>query len=181
MTASASLENQNRQAKMTLLQLNHLAETQLAALLESCCVAPRWVERMLSARPFASVEQVYASAKSIWEQLEEQDYLDAFEGHPQIGDLSTLREKYAVTADKAGHEQSGMNQASEDLLTEMMTLNNAYLEKFGFIFIVCATGKSAEQMLVIIRERINNDYHTELSIAANEQAKITQIRLEKLL
>ncbi|MGP9496876.1 2-oxo-4-hydroxy-4-carboxy-5-ureidoimidazoline decarboxylase, partial [Pseudoalteromonas sp. AOP7-A1-14] len=78
-------------------------------------------------------------------------------------------------------EQSGMSQANTSTLEKMITLNNDYLHKFGFIFIVCATGKSAEQMLALIEQRINNNRAEELQIAAGEQAKITQIRLENLL
>ena len=166
---------------MNLTQLNQLSHADAYQALESCCVAPRWVEKMVATRPFSSLESLYQSAQTIWDELNETDYLAAFEGHPQIGDVSTLRAKFASTAEKAGHEQSGMSAANESVLQDMMATNKAYLEKFGFIFIVCATGKSAQQMLAMIKERINNDRTTELEIAANEQAKITQIRLEKLL
>ncbi|WP_441002790.1 2-oxo-4-hydroxy-4-carboxy-5-ureidoimidazoline decarboxylase [Pseudocolwellia agarivorans] len=164
-----------------LTQLNEQSKSDAYQALESCCVAPRWVEAMVAARPFSSHEEVYQTAQKIWDELNEDDYLAAFEGHPQIGDVSTLRAKFAATAEKAGHEQSGMSAADENVLQDMMATNKAYLENFGFIFIVCATGKSAEQMLALIKERINNDRDTELAIAANEQAKITKIRLEKLL
>ncbi|KKK74177.1 hypothetical protein LCGC14_2886360, partial [marine sediment metagenome] len=124
---------------------------------------------------------VFECAQNVWEGLTEPDYLAAFEGHPQIGDLSTLSKKYAATAQKAGHEQAGMNKANEQTLQTMIALNKQYLTKFGFIFIVCASGKTAEQMLTLLEQRINNTRITELNIAANEQAKITKIRLEALL
>ncbi|REL36198.1 2-oxo-4-hydroxy-4-carboxy-5-ureidoimidazoline decarboxylase [Thalassotalea euphylliae] len=166
---------------MTVEQFNLLDDAQAHAALQSCCVAPRWIDQMLLARPFVSREQLLFQAQQTWQLLGESDYLAAFEGHPQIGDVSTLSKKFANTAKLAGHEQSGMSQADEQVLEEMLALNQAYLAKFGFIFIVCATGKSALEMLELIRERINNEPATELAIAAAEQAKITKIRLEKLV
>lgn len=166
---------------MKLTQLNSLTEQHAGEALESCCVAPRWVQCMLAARPYSSDQQVLSLAQNIWGKLDESDFLAAFEGHPQIGDMSSLRAKFAATAEKAGNEQAGMSAASEDVLQQMMTLNKDYLAKFGFIFIVCATGKTAEQMLTMIKDRINHDRATELQIAATEQAKIINIRLEKLL
>jgi 2-oxo-4-hydroxy-4-carboxy-5-ureidoimidazoline decarboxylase len=166
---------------MSKIKLNQLNEQQASLELEHCCTAPRWVSGMLSARPFSSAEHILQLADTVWATLGEADYLAAFEGHPQIGDLSTLSEKYAATASKAGHEQSGMEKANTQTLEKMIALNNEYLAKFGFIFIVCASGKTAEQMLALIEQRINNSRHDELTIAAGEQAKITKIRLEKLL
>ncbi|TYK66646.1 2-oxo-4-hydroxy-4-carboxy-5-ureidoimidazoline decarboxylase [Colwellia echini] len=166
---------------MKLSELNALCDKQAYQEFEHCCVAPNWVEGMIKARPFISVNAVYSTAELLWSILKEDDYLAAFQGHPEIGDVSTLRAKFAATASKASHEQSGMSQASDTVLHQMMALNQAYKEKFGFIFIVCATGKSAEQMLAMIEQRIENDRDTELAIAANEQAKITRIRLENLL
>lgn len=165
---------------MNLKKLNELTESDAYQTFESCCVAPRWINYMIASRPYSSIQEVFETAENIWNTLKEDDYLAAFEGHPQIGDVSTLRAKYASTADKAGHEQSGMSVADEAVLNEMMAINQEYLTTFGFIFIVCATGKSAKQMLAMIKERISNDRTTELIIAAKEQAKITQIRLEKL-
>lgn len=166
---------------MKLMQLNRLKVNDAYALLERCCVAPRWIEGMLDSRPFESHEAMFSAADELWQRLEEVDYLSAFQGHPQIGDVSTLRKKFAATTAKASHEQSGMNKATESVLQTMMALNKAYLEKFGFIFIVCATGKSAEQMLELIEQRISNSRENELIIAAKEQAKITQLRLKNLL
>ncbi|WP_282114298.1 2-oxo-4-hydroxy-4-carboxy-5-ureidoimidazoline decarboxylase [Pseudoalteromonas arctica] len=166
---------------MSSLQINTLNDAQVKQALEHCCAAPNWVAGMIKAMPFKSAQQLFECAKSIWDSLSESDYLAAFEGHPQIGDLSTLSKKYAATAQKAGHEQSGMSKANEAVLIKMIALNKEYLSKFGFIFIVCATGKTAEQMLELIEQRIHNTRSTELAIAAGEQAKITKIRLESLL
>ncbi|PLT26147.1 2-oxo-4-hydroxy-4-carboxy-5-ureidoimidazoline decarboxylase [Pseudoalteromonas sp. MelDa3] len=166
---------------MSSLQINTLNDAQAKQALEHCCAAPNWAAGMIKAMPFKSAQQLFECAQSIWDSLGESDYLAAFEGHPQIGDLSTLSKKYAATAQKAGHEQSGMSKANEAVLTKMIALNKEYLNKFGFIFIVCATGKTAEQMLELIEQRIHNTRSTELNIAAGEQAKITKIRLESLL
>ena len=136
---------------------------------------------MLNIMPFENKDHLFHSAQTVWDSLSESDYLAAFEGHPQIGDLSTLSKKYAATAKKAGHEQSGMSKANEQTLKKMIELNKQYLSKFGFIFIVCASGKSAEKMLELIEQRVDNTREEELTIAAGEQAKITKIRLESLL
>ncbi|MEH6394312.1 2-oxo-4-hydroxy-4-carboxy-5-ureidoimidazoline decarboxylase [Pseudoalteromonas sp.] len=166
---------------MNSIKLNTLTETQAKQALTHCCAAPNWVAGMLKALPFKNKQQMFECAQNVWENLSEPDYLAAFEGHPQIGDLSTLGKKYAATAQKASHEQAGMSQANEQTLQTMIALNKQYLTKFGFIFIVCASGKTAEQMLSLIEQRINNTRMTELHIAADEQAKITKIRLEALL
>lgn len=165
---------------MSVHRINDAEPAQAYQLLESCCCATNWVKQMLAARPFKDQQSLLLQAQQIWEKMTEADILEAFSGHPQIGDLSTLQAKYANTADKAGHEQSGMAEAEEEVLKQMLVLNKRYLEKFGFIFIVFASGKSAAEMLALITIRINNDRATELTIAANEQAKITAKRLESL-
>jgi 2-oxo-4-hydroxy-4-carboxy-5-ureidoimidazoline decarboxylase len=111
----------------------------------------------------------------------EADWREAFTHHPRIGDVSKLREKFASTATWSSQEQKGVSGASEETIQALAQGNRAYEEKFGFIFLVCATGKSAEEMLALLRERMPNDAAAELRIAAGEQAKITRIRLEKLL
>jgi 2-oxo-4-hydroxy-4-carboxy-5-ureidoimidazoline decarboxylase len=166
---------------MSLQEINTADKKRAYQLFESCCCAPNWVDKMIAARPFTDQTTLLAEAKIIWQNLTETDYLAAFEGHPQIGDISTLQDKYANTSSTAGHEQSGMSSAQESVIDAMFTLNKAYLAKFGFIFIVFASGKSAEQMLALLKARIDNDRDTELTIAASEQAKITANRLEKLL
>jgi 2-oxo-4-hydroxy-4-carboxy-5-ureidoimidazoline decarboxylase len=166
---------------MSSLKISVLNTAQAHQALEHCCAAPNWVSGMLNIMPFKNKDPLFYSAQNVWDSLSERDYLAAFEGHPQIGDLSTLSKKYAATAKKAGHEQSGMSKANEQTLKKMIALNKQYLSKFGFIFIVCASGKSAEQMLELIEQRVHNTREKELTIAAGEQAKITKIRLESLL
>tara|TARA_R110001583_G_scaffold8952_7_gene42294 strand:- start:4587 stop:5087 length:501 start_codon:yes stop_codon:yes gene_type:complete len=166
---------------MSLEKINNASIEQVYRIFESCCCAPKWIESMTNARPFTQAKDLFSASDECFMQLTEADYLSAFEGHPQIGNLQTLQDKYANTSETASHEQSGMSDAEKSVLEEMHALNGKYLQKFGFIFIVCASGKSAQQMLDLIKSRINNEYQSELTIAGNEQAKITHIRLQKLL
>lgn len=136
---------------------------------------------MLQARPFATPQALLSEADRVWSALEARDYLEAFSHHPQIGaDLAELQKKFAITAAWSASEQSGAATANVETLRALRDENRDYLARFGFIFIVCATGKSAEEMLALLRERLPNDPDTELQIAAAEQAKITRLRLEKL-
>lgn len=149
--------------------------------LARCCGSARWVERMLAARPFASDATLFAQADRIWRELDAQDYLEAFSHHPQIGaDLAELARKFGSTADWSASEQAGAIHAERATLEALRDGNREYFDRFGFIFIVCATGKTAPEMLALLRARLPNDRATELSIAASEQAKITKLRLEKL-
>jgi 2-oxo-4-hydroxy-4-carboxy-5-ureidoimidazoline decarboxylase len=136
---------------------------------------------MLARRPFASVESLYETADKVWIWLYEEDWLEAFTHHPKIGDIDSLRAKFANTKAWAEGEQSGVEAASEEVLQGLAAGNSAYEAKFGYIFIVCATGKSAGEMLAILNSRLPNDPAVELQLAAVEQQKITRIRLEKLL
>ena len=135
---------------------------------------------MLKSCPFYDLESLIRSANSHWQEIQGADVLQAFEAHPKIGDVSSLREKYSNTKDIAGNEQSGANEADEQTLQMLASGNTAYENKFGYIFIVCATGKSAAEMLDILNTRLPNSAPQELPIAAEEQRKITQLRLEKL-
>ncbi len=108
------------------------------------------------------------------------DWLEAFAAHPKIGDRDALRAKFAATAAWSAIEQAGVDGAPEEVLDALADANDRYHERFGYIFIVCATGKTAEEMLALIRERLSNDPEVELRTAAAEQAKIARIRLEKL-
>lgn len=149
--------------------------------LTRCCGATRWVEGMLSRRPFGDDATLMAAADAVWATMEEADVLEAFSHHPEIGaDVEALRAKFGATAAWSEGEQSGAAGASEETLLALRDGNVAYRERYGFIFIVCATGKSAGEMLGLLRARLNNERAAELAIAAGEQAKITRLRLEKL-
>ena len=166
---------------MNLQQLNQLPPADLAVVLANCCGATHWQQQLVMHQPFASIEGLLACSDQVWNGLQEADYLEAFTHHPMIGDIDALKQKFAATAHWAGQEQQGSQQASEDTLVALQQGNQQYLDQFGFIFIVCATGKSADEMLSLLRARMNNDYSTELAIAATEQNKITHLRLHKLL
>lgn len=166
---------------MTINALNALSREACLEALEKCCGAHRWVEAMEQSRPFADMDDLLQKADEYWAQMNREDALEAFSHHPQIGDINSLREKFASTRDWAGNEQSGVNEADEQVLKELSEGNQAYLDKYGYIFIVCATGKTAEEMRDLLFSRLNNEPEEELQIAMGEQHKITRIRLNKLL
>lgn len=134
---------------------------------------------MLQRRPFGNIKQLLAVAREVWFALEPADWKEAFAAHPKIGDRDSLRNRFPETGHLAAGEQAGVDGAAEDVLSALAEGNLAYERRFGFIFIVCASGKTAAQMLEMLRTRLSNDPATELLIAAEEQAKITAIRLAK--
>lgn len=166
---------------MNIEQINSLDTDKASQLFMQCCTSQRWVEKMVTGRPYHDFTDLCNSADQFWNQMTEQDYLQAFEGHPKIGNVNSLKVKYANTKELASGEQSGANQATDELILALAESNQTYEDKYGFIFIVCATGKSAEQMLDLLHNRLKNDRHRELEIASEEQRKIFQLRLEKLL
>lgn len=166
---------------MTLAYFNNLAQASALAELLRCCGATRWAVAMAQRRPFGSEAELLTAAEEIWQNLAPEDWREAFLHHPKIGDLAGLRAKFASTRQWSEGEQAGVAGAAEEILHALAQGNEAYERKFGFIFIVCATGKSAEEMLALLQQRLPNEPELELKIAAAEQAKITKIRLEKLL
>ena len=168
---------------LTLAQFNNLSQEVAIAQLLICCTSSVWANKLTNARPFADFDALLANSDAIWHdvQTNEANLLEAFDGHPQIGNVASLKEKYRNTQDSAAHEQSGANDAADDVLEALAKGNQDYLDKFGFIFIVYATGKSAQQMLDLLLARLPNDRGTELANAAAEQIKITRLRLCKLL
>jgi len=166
---------------MTLTELNQLDKKTAAHHFRQCCVSEAWIAGMLEAMPFDSSQALYTAADRIWLGLQPSDFKEAFEGHPKIGDVSSLRAKYANTKELAAGEQSSVKQADEPTLQALAEGNAAYEQRFGYIFIVCATGKSAEEMLSLLQARLNNDPDYEIKIAAAEQQKITRLRLQKFL
>lgn len=146
-------------------------------LLARACGSSRWVEGMLAQRPFGGHDALLKAARKIWFALSESDWLEAFSHHPKIGDRASLEARFPATHHLSATEQAGVSAAATDVIAALAEANAAYLDRFGFIFIVCATGKSAEEMLTLLRERLHHDRVTELRIAAEEQAKITALRL----
>ncbi|WP_456425244.1 2-oxo-4-hydroxy-4-carboxy-5-ureidoimidazoline decarboxylase [Rhodocaloribacter sp.] len=161
--------------------LNRLPEASARDAFLRCCGSNRWAEAMTARRPFADEDAVFEAAREVWRGLEPRDRLEAFAAHPRIGDLEHLRERFASTRAWAAGEQGGVAEATEDELRRLAEGNRRYEERFGFIFIVCATGKSAGEMASLLEARLANPPGEELRIAAGEQEKITRIRLEKLL
>jgi 2-oxo-4-hydroxy-4-carboxy-5-ureidoimidazoline decarboxylase len=147
------------------------------AMLARACGSTRWVERMLARRPFGSEALLQRAARDEWFALGEQDWLEAFSHHPRIGDRASLEARFPATHDLSQQEQAGVAAAREEVLDALARGNAAYLDRFGFIFIVSAAGKSAAELLQLLRDRLSNDRATELRIAAEEQAKITALRL----
>jgi 2-oxo-4-hydroxy-4-carboxy-5-ureidoimidazoline decarboxylase len=161
--------------------LNALATADARLLLSRCCGSTAWIEAMLARRPFASTADLHRAAEEVWGNLSRADFLEAFSHHPPIGaDLARLAEKFATTHALSSREQAGMVEADRQTLAALRDGNLSYQRRFGFIFIVCATGKTAGQMLALLLARMENDAETELRVAAGEQAKITKLRLEAL-
>jgi len=166
---------------MTLNDLNNQTVEQAQHTFMQCCTSSTWVNAMVQARPFSDEITISKQADLAWQELEESDYLEAFEGHPKIGDVNSLRAKYANTKELAGNEQGLVKEANDDVLEVLSQGNADYEEKFGFIFIVCATGKSAKEMSDLLQARLPNNKKTELINAAEEQRKIFQLRIDKAL
>ena len=164
---------------MTLTELNLLTPGEAETFFSQTCAAKRWVTLMQCQRPYSSIAQVLECARQHWQSMDQQDFLHAFDAHPMIGDINSLREKYANTKVMAGNEQDGARQANETTLLGLQKLNLAYRDKHGFIFIICASGLSAQSMLDAITQRIPNPTAKEIDIASGEQLKITLLRLQK--
>jgi 5-hydroxyisourate hydrolase / 2-oxo-4-hydroxy-4-carboxy-5-ureidoimidazoline decarboxylase len=169
---------------MTLNELNGLDEDVATRELLRCCGSTRWAREMAAARPFTSVDAVTAAADTIWAGLDRADWLEAFSAHPRIGaglPAEARSAKAGGDAVWAAAEQAGAASASTDVLARLVEANREYEARFGYIFIVCATGKSAEEMLQLLEGRLDNDPLIEVRVAADEQRKITRLRIAKLL
>lgn len=160
--------------------LDRLSPEEARQCFKACCGSGQWYRAMEAGRPFITPDAVAAAAEAYFDTLQESDWLEAFACHPQIGDLDSLRMKYAGNANWSRGEQAGVDRANEAVLSELAEANRAYFDRFGFIFIVCASGKSAAEMLALLEQRMDNDRITEIGVAAREQRKITQLRLDKL-
>jgi 2-oxo-4-hydroxy-4-carboxy-5-ureidoimidazoline decarboxylase len=166
---------------MNLTALNDLCSDELQRQFLTCCGSSKWSQLMVHAAPFPSEEALFEAADKSWAACVEEDWQEAFRHHPRIGDLDSLRKKFTDTRHLAKNEQAAVNHASEQTLRALKSANDAYEQRFAFIFIVFATGKSAGEMLGLLEQRMLNDRTTELHTAAAEQHKITLLRLKKLL
>ena len=162
----------------------HLLDTTRAGearrLLTTCCGSTAWVDRMLRRRPFGSRDGLLAAAREEWLALGPEDWREAFGHHPKIGDREALRARFAVTRHLSEREQAGVDGAPDAVLDALAEENRRYEQRFGYIFIVCATGLGAGEMLERLRTRLGNSAEQEIRIAAGEQAKITGLRLKAL-
>ncbi|HTP79361.1 MAG TPA: 2-oxo-4-hydroxy-4-carboxy-5-ureidoimidazoline decarboxylase [Bacteroidota bacterium] len=166
---------------MTVEALNRLSAGEASHQLSRCCGSSRWVSGMLALRPYRAAEDVLRAADTIWTALAPSDWNEAFRHHPRIGDLKHGEEKFSATARLAAGEQRGIRDASDAVLQRLREANEEYERKFGFIYIVCATGKKGDEMLENLKSRLANDAPKEVRVAAEEQRKITTIRLKHLL
>lgn len=159
---------------MSLAAFNAASAAEARAVLDHACHCTPWVEAMLAGRPFADREALLTAAARHWGSMDEAALLEAFSGHARIGDVAALRDRFS----SAAREQGQVAAAEEPVLADLLTLNRAYEARHGFLFIVCARGRSARQMRDLLRERLRNDRARELANAAREQAAITRLRLE---
>lgn len=164
---------------MTLAEFNSLQKEKAEALLTTCCGSSNWVKQMFELMPFKNELHLVKSSEEIWyNKCNENDWKEAFLHHPKIGDVKSLTEKFATTSHMAGKEQSGVSVASEEVILQLAKGNTEYENKHGFIFIISATGKSADEMLQLLQARLSNTTHDEYRIAMGEQRKITLLRLQ---
>lgn len=164
---------------MTIADFSRLDQNAKRPLLHQCCGSEEWVNKMLAIPPLTDRTDLLKDAEKIWYGCNEADWREAFTHHPKIGDVDALKKKFFLDQ-FAGKEQLSITEADEQTLKELAEGNLLYEQKFGYIFIVCATGKSAEEMLVLLSTRLHNEPKKELSIAMEEQHKITRLRLQKL-
>ena len=166
---------------MTLSQLNQLSPKELVTELQKCCGSTTWVKNLSAIFPVSSLDDLLDQSDKIWNDCTEADAREAFSHHPKIGDLSSLKEKFAATSEWAAGEQDGVQNTTTQVMEAFVESNQAYEDKFGFIFIISANGKLAEEMLSLLTLRLLNSPENEIRIAMEEQNKITRLRLKKLV
>jgi allantoicase len=168
-------------AAAVLRELNALDDPEARARLADFSGAPSWIAAMIAARPFASPQALLDASHAASSRVDRDGWLEAFRHHPRIGDRSAERAQSASASQSSAREQSGMDAAGAADRDALAQANRDYEARFGHVFIVCASGKSAAEMLAALRARMGNDPDTELRIATDEQMKITRLRLERLL
>jgi OHCU decarboxylase len=166
--------------KEALERLNALSAEEMEAELLKCCGSTLWARRMNDARPFDNLEGLLLAADSVWWALDEEDWLEAFSRHPKIGEKEAERAQAEAAREWSAQEQSGTDSATEETRRELAAANREYESKFGYIYIICATGKTAAEMLALLKARLQNEPEEEIRVAAEEQRRITHLRLQKL-
>jgi 2-oxo-4-hydroxy-4-carboxy-5-ureidoimidazoline decarboxylase len=161
-------------------QLDAAAADEARRLLFTCCGSTRWVERMLARRPFGNMTRLLSASEDCWRVLAPDDWKEAFSHHPKIGERDLTAVRFAATRHLSPAEQAGVASAPDGVLQELAAANQQYEDRFGYVFIICATGRSAEEMLANLRARLANPPATEIRVAAAEQARITALRLTNI-
>ena len=172
---------QVRSLNTELETLNSLSQERVDSEFLKCCGSRNWARTMAEARPFASVDQLLTKADSLWRSLSHEDWLEAFRAHPKIGEKKAATTQSKQAEKWSTQEQAGTQEATAETKAALAEGNRKYMDRFGFIFIICASGNSADEMLASLNNRLQNDPETELVIASEEQRKITRLRLEKLV
>lgn len=162
-------------------RFNELSAAEAGKALLDCCGSRAWVAAMMERRPYQSEGDFFVAADALWSGLTRRDWLEAFGHHPAIGAGKAAAKQSANARKWSAGEQSAAQQARAEARAEMAAANSEYQAKFGYVFLICATGKTADEILASLRKRMPNDPKTELRVAAEEQRKITRLRLEKLL
>ncbi|HEY9226055.1 MAG TPA: 2-oxo-4-hydroxy-4-carboxy-5-ureidoimidazoline decarboxylase [Gemmatimonadaceae bacterium] len=165
----------------SLAELNTASADRAAEWMRACCGASRWVSAIVARRPFANEHALLDAADEEWSKLGPSDWLEAFAHHPRIGGKKAAEKQGERAAGWSAGEQARVSNAGVTVQQQLAEVNRAYEARFGHIYIVCAAGKSADELLAIAHERMLNDPERELRVAADEQRKITRLRLQKLL
>lgn len=164
-----------------LERLNALPHGDAVAAFLACCASPAWAETLASLRPFADIETLLARADLVWAGAGEGAWWDAFDGHPRLGEATAAGAVSETGQRWSAHEQAGVRAADADTRAALATAQRDYEARFGHIFLICATGLGADEVLDALRARLHNDAATELRVAAEEQRQITRLRLERMV
>jgi OHCU decarboxylase len=163
------------------VRIDAISAAEAAKQLRVCCGSTRWVERMIAARPFGNPGRAKEEADRVWNGLSREDWLEAFKHHPRIGETKAAVAQDSRAASLAAQEQEKVAGADAEVRAELGRVNAQYEQRFGYIYLVSAAGKTAEELLAIARGRLGNEPATEIRVAAEEQRKIMQLRLARLL
>jgi 2-oxo-4-hydroxy-4-carboxy-5-ureidoimidazoline decarboxylase len=166
---------------MVLTQWNTLAAGDAVREILPCCGSQRWAHALARLRPFPDTAALLAQSDEIWQELDPTDWFEAFSSHPRIGETKAPKSVTQKSAQWSNQEQGKVAQSKDDVRQRLKQANETYETRFGRIYIVCATGKTAEEMLAILYRRLENDEVTELRETAEQQRQITQLRLRKWL
>ena len=162
-------------------RFNHLSRALARKALLDCCGSNKWADQVLAQRPFPSDTHLYEAADKLWAQLGRKDLLEAFRRHPPIGGAKAEEKQSRIARQWSAEEQGAAQKSSAETLAVLAAANEAYQAAFGHVFLICAAGKTGEEILQNLQQRLSNDPEVELRFAAEEQRKVTRLRLQKLL